>query len=318
MNAGAIDLVGAWYELGASLMRGRPVDPASGWPVLTTREAFEVARSWGLVLSRLGAAVEPVAWRWLDESRALLADSAGPDELLPSSSALWEVGALLLGSLATRNADAVPIAVRLDDKGRLLVSNVNDPSDLEYALRRFFIAQGRAERERKKSRENRTYVEVTVGDAVQLLALWDKYAATAKPVPMAEGGMWRDPRGPWREFTTKARALIEGKAPAGLYPVEEVEELWIQMRRLGRDLAVLQEGQPQRGWSDFVDAVKDRTIGLLKGTGDVAGAVVGGVGVAASDAAGAVARGASGLLKPIAIGLGVVAAVGVGAMVLRK
>ena len=42
------------------------------------------------------------------------------------------------------------------------------------------------------------------------------------------------------------------------------------------------------------------------------------VGGAAKDAAGAVARGASGLLKPLAIGLGVVGAVGVGALVLRR
>ncbi len=314
MNAGgAVDLVGAWYELAATLMRGRPVDPESGWPVLTTREAFEVASTWGRLLARLGDAVEPIAWRWLDDSRAALSESRGPDELLPSSSDLWEAGAALLARLATRNAEP-PISVRFDDKGRLLVANVNDPSDLEYALRRFFIAQGRTERKRKKSRDDRTYVEVTVGDAIQLLAIWDKYAATAKPVPMAEGGMWRDPRVPWREFAAKARELIKDKKPDELYPVDEVEELWIQMRRLGRDLSVLKDGQPQRGWSDFVDSVKDTIKGYAGAVGDAAGAVGGAVG----DAAGAVARGAGGFVKPVAIGLGAIAGVALLATMLRK
>lgn len=314
MNArGAFDLVGAWHELAATLLHGRPVDPASGWPVLTTREAFEVAATWGRVLARMGDAAEPIAWRWLDESRALLAESRGPDELLPSSSALWEAGAGLLGRLATRNAE-MPISVRFDDKGRLLVANVNDPVDLDIALRRFFIAQGRTEREGTRQRGRRNYVEITVGDAIQLLGIWDKYAATAKPVPQAEGGMWRDPRGPWREFAAKARELIKDKKPDELYPVEQVEELWYQARHLGNDLSVLKDGQPQRGWSDFVDSVKDTVKGYAGAVGDAAGAVGGAVG----DAAGAVARGAGGIIKPVAIGLGAIAGVALLATFLRK
>jgi hypothetical protein len=276
--------------------------------MLTTREALEIAEAWAVLLTRLGRAVESIAAQWVEESRALLAESLGPDELLPTSPALWDVGAFLLGSLGARNAAGdQPPTIRLDDKGRLLVAGVNDPNDLEYALRRFFIAQGRAERPRRRSRSDRTYVEVTVGEGLQLLALWDKYAATAKPVPMAEGGMWRDPRGPWREFATKARELLAGKSPTELYPVEEVEDLWIAMRRLGRDLSVLKDGQPQRGWSDFVDSVKGTVKGYAGAVGD-AGAVV----------AGAATRSAGKLVKPIAIGAGAIAGVALLATLVRR
>lgn len=311
MNAGDVDLVGAWYALGRSLVPGRPVDPASGWPVLTTREAFELARSWGLVLARLGPSVESIAWRWLDESRALLAESQGPDELLPSSAALWEVGASLVGTLAARNAGKPwdEIAIRFDEQGRLIVSNVNDPLWLEPALRFFFIGQGRAMRPRKKSRQDRPYVEITVGDAQQVIALWDMYAAAAKPIDN-----YRDPRGPWREVAARAAQTMSGKRPDELYPVEEVEDLWIAQRRLGLDLSVLKDNQPPKGWQAAIGAVKAMASDLLDGAGDAASAVGGGV----KDAAGAVARGASGLLKPLAIGLGIVGALGVGALVLRK
>jgi hypothetical protein len=213
--------------------------------------------------------------------------------------------------LATRNAydPAAEIAVSFDANKRLLVANVNDPLWLEMALRRFFIAQGRAEKPRKKSRQDRTYVEVSVGEAQQIIELWNKYVAAAKPVEN-----YRDPRGPWREFAARAAKLMEGKRPDELYPVEEVEDLWIAQRRLGLDLSVLKDNQPPKGWAAYVNAAKAMASDLLDGAGDAASAVGGGV----KDAAGAVARGASGLLKPIAIGLGVVAAVGVGAMVLRK
>lgn len=320
MNAGAVDLVGAWYDLGRALVRGRPVDPVSGWPVLTTREAFEVARSWARVLSRMGQAVEPIAWRWLDESRALLAESDGPDELLPSSSELWEVGASLLGSLATRNAfdPAAEIAVRFDAK-RLMVANVNDPLWLEIALRRFFIAQGRAEKPRKRSRQDRPYVEISVGEAQQVIELWSKYVAAAKPLDD-----YRDPRGPWREFSARAAQLMSGKKPDELYPVEEVEDLWIAQRRLGVDLSVLKDNQPPKGWSAYVNAAKAMASDLLDGAGDAAsvvggaaadagGAVVGGV----KDAAGAVGGGLKSILKPLAIGAGILGA-GVLAVVLVK
>ena len=309
MTAGA-DLVGAWYELGRSLVAGRPVDPASGWPVLTTREAFELSRSWALVLARLGAAVEPIAWRWLDESRALLAESVGPDELLPSSAELWEVGASLVGAL-TRNAGKPwdEIAIRFDEQKRLIVSNVNDPLWLEPALRFFFIGQGRTMRPKQKSRQDRPYVEITVGEAQQVIELWSKYVAAAKPLDD-----YRDPRGPWREFSARAALLMSGKRPDELYPVEEVEDLWIAQRRLGLDLSVLKDNQPPKGWKAAIGAVKAMASDLLDGAGDAASAVGGGV----KDAAGAVARGASGLFKPLAIGLGVVGALGVGALVLRK
>jgi len=318
MNGHAVDLVAVWYELGAALMRGRPVDPASGWPVLTTREAFEVAQSWALVLSRLGELVEPIAWRWLDESRALLAESVGPDELLPSSSELWEVGASLLRSLATRNAfdPAAAISVRVDEKGRLLVANVDDPLWLELALRRFFIAQGRKERPRKKSRQDRPYVEISVGEARQVIAIWDKYADTAKPLEE-----YRDPRGPWREVAARAAVLMAGKKPDDLYPVEEVEDLWIAQRRLGLDYSVLKDNQPRLGWSGYVDAVKDRVANLLEGAGDAASAV----GDAASEAGGAVvgaAKGAAGaargLFKPLLVGAGVLGGVVLVAALVKK
>lgn len=321
MNAGAVDLVGAWYDLGRSLVRGRPIDPVSGWPVLTTREAFEVARSWALVLARMGEAVEPIAWRWLDESRALLADSDGPDELLPTSSELWEVGASLLQRLATRNAydPSASIAVRFDANKRLLVANVDDPNWLELALRRFFIAQGRAEREPVKSRQKRNYVEISVGEAQQVIELWSKYADAAKPLDD-----YRDPRGPWREFAARAAQLMNGKKPDELYPVEEVEDVWIQTRRLGLDLSVLKDGQPPKGWSAYVNAAKAMASDLLDGAGDAAsavggaaadagGAVVGGV----KEAAGAVGGGLKSILKPLAIGAGVLGA-GVLAVVLVK
>ncbi len=323
MTAGA-DLVGAWYALGRSLVAGRPVDPASGWPVLTTRDAFELARSWALVLARLGPAVEPIAWRWLDESRALLAESEGPDALLPSSVELWEVGASLVGALAPRNAgEAKPwdrISIRLDENKRLLVANVDDPLWLEPALRHFFIAQGRAERPKRKSRQDRPYVEISVGEAQQVIELWSKYVAAAKPLDD-----YRDPRGPWREFSARAAQLMSGKRPDELYPVEEVEELWIAQRRLGLDLSVLKDNQPPRGWSAYVNAAKAMASDLLGGAGDAASSAGGAVKDAAvavgggvKDAAGAVARGASGLLKPLAIGLGIVGALGVGALVLKK
>lgn len=323
-----VDLVSIWYELATALAVGRRLDPASGWPLLTLREAFDLARGWGLVLGGLGSTVEPVTHRWLEASRNLLGQHRGPDVVLPTAPALWEVGAELAGHVAdlsvnpwrhatggsirpfgpwVRNAEAV--AVRFDEKGRLLVANVNDPNDLEYALRRFFIAQGRTEREGKK-RDRRNYVEINIGDALQILALWDKYAATAKPVGTAEGGTWRDPRGPWREFAALARALVAGKSPTDLYPVGEVEELWYQARRLGRDLSVLKDGQPQRGWSDFVDSVKDTVKGYA-GAAANAGEAVG-------DAAGAVARKARGLFVPLAIGVGAVAGVGLIATILRK
>lgn len=310
MNAGT-DLVGAWYELGATLSRGRPVDPVSGWPVLTTREAFELARSWALLLARLGRAVEPLAWRWLDESRALLADSIGADELLATSPALWEVGAELVAYLAPRNGfdPAASISVRFDENGHLVVSNVNDPNWLELALRRFFIAQGRTEKPRQKSRQDRPYVEITIGEAAQVIELWNRYAATAKPV---DG--YRDPRGPWRDFAAQASTVIAGKPPTDLYPVDQVEDLWIAQRRLGLDLSVLKDGQPPRGWSAYVAAAKATIADLAGGAVGAGGAVAGAV----ADAGGAVAKAAGGLLKPIAIGAGVIgAAVLVTALVRR-
>lgn len=323
MNAGA-DLVGAWYALGRSLVAGRPVDPASGWPVLTTRDAFELARSWALVLARLGPTVEPIAWRWLDESRALLAESEGPDALLPSSVELWEVGASLVGALAPRNAgEAKPwdrISIRLDENKRLLVANVDDPLWLEPALRHFFIAQGRAERPKRKSRQDRPYVEISVGEAQQVIELWSKYVAAAKPLDD-----YRDPRGPWREFSARAAQVMSGKRPDELYPVDEIEDLWIATRRLGLDLSVLKDNQPPRGWSAYVNAAKAMASDLLDGAGDAAsaaggavadagGAVVGGV----RDAAGAVGGGLKSILKPLAIGAGILGAGALAVVLVKK
>lgn len=320
MNAGA-DLVGAWYALGRSLVAGRPVDPASGWPVLTTRDAFELARSWALVLARLGSTVEPIAWYWLDASRALLAESIGPDELLPSSVELWEVGASLVGALAMRNAgkpwDA--IAVSIDDAGGLHVANVDDPQWLEVALRKFFAARGRAEKQTPAGR----YVEVSIGEATQLIALWDQYVAKVSTKRLE--AFTADPIDPWRAWSARVAGLIAGKPPGELFPVEEAPELWRQQRRLAVGISVIMNNQPLKGWSGFVTAAKAVTGEWLNDAAGAAGAVGEGakdaavaVGGAAKDAAGAVARGASGLLKPLAIGLGVVGALGVGALVLRK
>lgn len=322
MNAGGGDLVGAWYELGRSLVTGRPVDAASGWPVLTTREAFELARSWALVLMRMGDAVEPIAARWIDESRALLAESVGPDELLPSSGALWEVGAALLGSL-TRNAfdPSVEIRVSFDANKRLLVSNVNSPLLLDLALRRFFVAQGRTEKRSEKN--GRAYVEISVGEAQQVVELWRKYVAQAKPLDN-----FRDPRDELREWAGRAATAMEGKGPDELYPVGEAEELWAGQRRIGNTLAVLKDNQPPKGWAAYADAakatVKAMASDLLDGASDAAstvggavadagGAAIGGV----KDAAKAVERGVSGILKPLAIGAGILGA-GVLAVVLVK
>lgn len=321
MNAGA-DLVGAWYALGRSLVAGRPVDPASGWPVLTTRDAFELARSWALVLARMGEAVEPIAWRWLDESHALLSESVGPDELLPSSVALWEAGAALVGALVdARNAgkpwDA--IAVSIDGAGGLHVSNVDDPQWLEVALRKFFASRGRAEKQAPTGR----YVEVSIGEAAQLIALWDQYVAKVSTKRLAE--FTADPIDPWRAWSARVSGLIAGKPPEAPFPVEEAPELWRQQRRLAVGISVIMNNQPLKGWSGFVTAAKAVTGEWLSDAAGAAGAVGEGakdaafaVGGAAKDAAGAVARGASGLLKPLAIGLGVVGALGVGALVLRK
>lgn len=321
-GGGGVDLVGAWYELGRSLVTGRPVDPASGWPVLTTREAFELARSWALVLARLGDTVEPIAWRWLDESCALLAESVGPDELLPSSVMLWEVGAALVG--APRNAgEGKPwdaIAVRLDDAGGLHVANVDDPLWLEIALRKFFAARGRAE---KQTAAGLRYVEVSIGEATQLIALWDQYVASVRGKRL--DAFTSDPIDGWRAWSTRAAGLVAGKPPEAPFPVEEAPELWRQQRRLANGISVILGNQPLRGWSGFITAAKNVTGEWLNDAAGAAGAVGEGakdaalaVGGAAKDAAGAVARGASGLLKPLAIGLGVVGAVGVGALVLRR
>ena len=321
MNAGA-DLVGAWYALGRSLVAGRPVDPSSGWPVLTTRDAFELARSWALVLARLGATVEPIAWHWLDASRALLAESVGPDELLPSSVELWEVGASLAGALAMRNAGKPwdSIAVSIDAAGGLHVSNVDDPQWLEVALRKFFASRGRAE---KQTAAGLRYVEVSIGEATQVIALWDQYVAKVSTKRLAE--FTADPIDPWRAWSARVAALIAGKPPDAPFPVEEAPELWRQQRRLAVGISVIMNNQPLKGWSGFVTAAKAVTGEWLSDAAGAAGAVGEGakdaafaVGGAAKDAAGAVARGASGLLKPLAIGLGVVGALGVGALVLRK
>ncbi|HEX5633973.1 MAG TPA: hypothetical protein VFX50_12130, partial [Gemmatimonadales bacterium] len=175
--------------------------------------------------------------------------------------------------------------------------------------RRFFVSQGRAERPRKTRGPTRTYAEVTVGEARQLIEVWNRYAATAKPV---EG--YRDPRAPWRAFVARAEQLMAGKRPGDLYPVEEAEALWVAQWSLGRDLSVLKDGQPRRGWSVYIEAVKERTADLLDGAGDAASAVGG----AASGAAKAVARGAGGLLKPVALGVGAVAGVALIATLLRR
>ncbi len=320
-GGGGVDLVGAWYELGRSLVTGRPVDAASGWPLLTTREAFELARSWALVLARLGDAVEPVAWRWLDESRALLAESVGPDELLPSSVLLWEVGAALVG--APRNVGAGKpwdaIAVNIDAAGGLHVANVDDPQWLEVALRKFFAGRGRAEKQAPTGR----YVEVSIGEATQLIALWDQYVAKVSTKRLE--AFTADPIDPWRAWSARVAGLIAGKPPGELFPAEEAPELWRQQAKLAIGISVILGNQPLRGWSGFVAAAKAVTGAWLDDAAGAAGAVGEGakgaavaVGGAAKDAAGAVARGANNLLKPIAIGLGVVGALGVGALVLRK
>ena len=316
MNAGGVDLVGAWYELGRSLVTGRPVDAATGWPVLTTREAFELARSWALVLTRMGEAVEPIAARWIDEAGALLAASVGPDELLPSSSALWDVGAALL---LTRNAfdPSLEIRVSFDANRRLMVSNVNSPLLLDLALRRFFVAQGRTEKRSEKN--GRVYVEISVGEAQQVVELWRKYVAQAKPLDN-----FRDPRDELREWAGRAEAAMAGKRPDELYPVGEAEELWAGQRRIGNTLAVLKDNQPPKGWAAYADAAKAMASDLLDSAGDAVsaaggavadagGAAIGGV----KDAAKAVERGVGGILKPLAIGAGILGA-GVLAVVLVK
>ena len=350
MNAGGGDLVGAWYELGRSLVSGRPVDPASGWPVLTTREAFELARSWALVLTRMGDAVAPIAARWIDDARALLAESVGPDELLPSSVALWEVGAALL---APRNAGKPwdGISVSLDAAGGLHVANVDDPNWLEIALRKFFASRGRAEREDPAGK----YVEVSIGEATQIIALWGQYVAKVKTKRLEK--FTSDPIERWIAWVPRAQGLIAGKPTDALFPVEEASELWRQQRRLAGGISVILDNQPLRGWSGFVaaakavtgewlidagaalggvgDGAKDAAVAVGGGVKDAAAAVGGGakdaalaVGGGVKDAAGAVAggakdvaraveRGVSGILKPLAIGAGILGA-GVLAVVLVK
>jgi hypothetical protein len=205
------------------------------------------------------------------------------------------------------------ISISLDDTGRLHVKNVADPLWLEVALRRFFISRGRTERPAVKSRQRKPYVEITIGEARQIIEIWDKYAASAKPL-----ADYRDPRGPWREFAARAAQLMSGKGPDELYPVADVEDLWIAQRRLGLDYSVLKDNQPLSGWSGFATAAWRVTSGWVSGAGSAASDAASAAVSAASDAVGAVGRGLRGLLTPILIGAGVVGGVVVVSMVARR
>jgi hypothetical protein len=205
------------------------------------------------------------------------------------------------------------ISISFDDKGRLHVKNVADPLWLEPALRRFFVARGRTERPPIKSRQRRTYVEVTIDEARQIIEIWDKYANSAKPL-----ADYRDPRGPWRELTARAAQLMSGKAPDELYPVDEVEDLWIGQRRLGLDYSVLKDNQPLSGWSGFTTAAYQVTKGWLTGAGGAAVDAASAVASTAADAVGAVGRGLRGMFTPILIGAGVVGGVVIVSMVARR
>ena len=117
---------------------------------------------------------------------------------------LWEVGAALVG--APRNAGAGKpwdaITVRLDDAGGLHVANVDDPLWLEIALRKFFAARGRAE---KQTAAGLRYVEVSIGEATQLIALWDQYVASVRGKRLEE--FTSDPIDAWRAWSAPIVAI---------------------------------------------------------------------------------------------------------------
>lgn len=97
-------LVRGWFALAAKAEAGRPVD-VSGWPVLSTRDAFTLVRRWTKTLiglrDALRVAGEPIAslaLNWYDDARYALI--GGPDARPPAprgacfeSVQLWSLGA---------------------------------------------------------------------------------------------------------------------------------------------------------------------------------------------------------------------------------
>lgn len=97
-------LVRGWFNLAAKSEAGRLVD-VSGWPVLSTRDAFTLARVWARTLIGLREALrdagEPIASlavNWYDDARHALI--GGPHDRPPpprgvcfESVQLWSLGA---------------------------------------------------------------------------------------------------------------------------------------------------------------------------------------------------------------------------------
>jgi len=308
-----------WVEMHVSLKahyserRGYDLDPngKTRTPRTTNEDIRQLVALWDGVaasapLDVFGVQGAVADWRKVSAEAKQLTDGADPDAVFPDNRELWRVSQrLAIRVQTTRDARNAEDATRGD---LVRFSGMKDLLELHMKLKTYFDERRGFDLDPKNGK---THTPRTTNDDVrQLVAIWDRIAASARLDVFGVKGAVAD----WRAFASEAKQLLKAADPDAVFAKNY--QLW----RVSQRLAIRgQTGNEEPPPFDFWDALgknvmraPERIGDALGVAGDAAGKVVGGAASVAGDAVGgaakAVAQAGAPVLRPLLIGAGVVGA----------
>jgi hypothetical protein len=215
-----------WRLLIDHYLQQRPVlglPDGSAVPETTVGDVVQVAQLLGRELCQrqydtaLTAAVRQT-WAQTDGQVRQAAASTPWSETYPDNPGFWYGGALALaqqlsGAARRRNADA-----SLLDRVRAVVGERPDALEVWQDLRQFFLAR----RPKRIGRNNLTYPEITVADALALVAVFDDQL---RDLPTGAWSLATETQA-WKRARARVDQLARMAASQG-EPYPEAERLWL-------------------------------------------------------------------------------------------
>lgn len=192
---------------------------------------------------------------------------------------------------------------------------MKDWDELWTALKAFFV-----DRRGYDVAANKMHVPRTTHDDIrQLVALWDRCAASARLDVFGVKGAVAE----WRALSAEAKQVIATGAPETFYP--DNARFWRVTRRLAIRVEIGAEEPPDVDFWDAlaknVKAAPGRVVDAIQAVagagGDAAEAVGGGIKDAVTGAADAAGDAVKAITKPILIGAGIVGAAVLGVVLLK-
>jgi hypothetical protein len=220
------DAFALWRLLIEHYLRQRPVlglPDGSAVPETTVGDVVQVAQLLGreLCQRQYDTTVTPAVrqtWAQTDGQIRQIAATAPWSDPYPDNPGFWYGGALSLAqqlsaAAQSRNADG-----GLPDRVRAVVGERPDALEVWQDLRQFFLAR----RPRRIGRNNITYPEITVADALALVSVFDDQL---RDVPT---GTWSLPTetDAWKRARARVDQLSRMAASQG-EPYPEAERLWL-------------------------------------------------------------------------------------------